>query len=120
MAQLLYAESQIPVQSAPQSQASPFVSLMPLVIIFVIFYFLLIRPQQKKLKIHKQMLDNLKVGAQVITSSGIYATIVGIGDASMEVKIADNVKIKILKSSVSDVIGAQDQQQQQQTPAIVK
>ena len=103
MIQLLYADS-----SSPQSTAAPssIMSLMPLLFIFVIFYFLLIRPQQKKLKDHKKMIENVKIGDMVITSSGFYATIVGIGETTLEAKIADNVKIKILKSSVSEILNS--------------
>lgn len=94
------AYAQAPQQTA--AQPSPFVSIMPLLVIFVIFYFLLIRPQQKKAKAHKKMLDELKTKDMIITSSGIYGVIVGIGDTSLEVKIADNVKIKLQKSAVSE------------------
>ena len=106
MISLLYADG--PMTAATQGSPSPLVSLMPLVVIFVIFYFLLIRPQQKKMKQQKQMLDGLKVGDKVITSSGFYATVVSIGDASVEVKLADNVKVKILKSTVSEILGSQE------------
>jgi preprotein translocase subunit YajC len=103
MISLLHAD---PIAAGAQQAApSPFMSLLPLVVIFGIFYFLMIRPQQKKLKEHKKMLDALQVGDKVITASGFYATIVGIGDASYDIKLSDNVKVKILKSSVSEKIG---------------
>ena len=101
MITLLYADS-----TAGQTQAapSPLISFMPLLVIFVIFYFLLIRPQQKKAKQHKQLLDNLKAGDKVITSSGFFATVVGIGDTTVEIKLNEPSKVKILKSSVSDIL----------------
>lgn len=100
METMLYAENGSPTTSQP----SPLVSLAPLLVIFVIFYFLLIRPQQKKMKTHKKMLDDLKKGDMIITSSGFYGTVVGLGDTSLELKLADNVKVKMLKSSISEVL----------------
>ena len=73
---------------------------IPLILIFVIFYFFLIRPQQKKVKDHKLMVDNLKRGDKVITSGGIVGTIERIVDAEKaEVIISDNVKVEIVKST---------------------
>ena len=73
---------------------------IPLILIFVIFYFFLIRPQQKKVKDHKLMVDNLKRGDKVITSGGIVGTIERIIDAEkVEVLISDNVKVEIVKST---------------------
>lgn len=105
MESLAFADAPISAQSGAPS---PLVSLAPLLVIFAIFYLLLIRPQQKKMKEHKKMIENLKKGDKVITSSGIYATVIGIGETSMEVKLAENVKIKILKSSVTEVLGNQE------------
>tara|TARA_B100000686_G_scaffold331087_1_gene394168 strand:- start:4765 stop:5049 length:285 start_codon:yes stop_codon:yes gene_type:complete len=73
---------------------------IPLILIFVIFYFFLIRPQQKKVKDHKLMVDNLKRGDKVITSGGIVGTIERIIDAEKaEVTISDNVKVEVVKST---------------------
>ena len=73
---------------------------IPLILIFIIFYFFLIRPQQKKVKDHKIMVDNLKRGDKVITSGGILGTIERIVDAEKaEVIIADNVKVEVIKST---------------------
>ena len=73
---------------------------IPLILIFVIFYFFLIRPQQKKVKEHKIMVENLKRGDKVITVGGIIGTIDRIIDAEkVEVEIADNVKVEIIKST---------------------
>ena len=75
-------------------------SLIPLVLIFVIFYFFLIRPQQKKVKEHKLMVENLKRGDKVITSGGIVGTIERIIDNDkVEVLISDNVKVEIIRAS---------------------
>ena len=73
---------------------------IPLILIFVIFYFFLIRPQQKKVKDHKLMVDNLKRGDKVITSGGIIGTVERIIDAEkVEVLISDNVKVEIVKAT---------------------
>mgnify|MGYP001357695311 CR=1 FL=1 len=73
---------------------------IPLILIFVIFYFFLIRPQQKKVKDHKLMVENLKRGDRVITSGGIVGTIERIIDAEkVEVTISDNVKVEIVKAT---------------------
>ena len=73
---------------------------IPLILIFVIFYFFLIRPQQKKVKEHKLMVENLKRGDRVITSGGIVGTIERIIDAEKaEVLISDNVKVEVVKAT---------------------
>ena len=73
---------------------------IPLILIFVIFYFFLIRPQQKKVKDHKIMVDNLKRGDKVITSGGIIGTVERIIDGEKaEVSISDNVKVEIVKAT---------------------
>ena len=73
---------------------------IPLILIFVIFYFFLIRPQQKKVKEHKSMVEGLKRGDKVITSGGIIATVERLIDNDkVEVEIADNVKVEIVKAT---------------------
>ena len=73
---------------------------IPLILIFVIFYFFLIRPQQKKVKEHKLMVENLKRGDKVITSGGIVGTIERVIDNDkVEVSISDSVKVEIIKST---------------------
>ena len=73
---------------------------IPLILIFVIFYFFLIRPQQKKVKEHKAMVENLKRGDKVITSGGITGTVERLIDNDkVEVEIADNVKVEIVKAT---------------------
>lgn len=83
------------------SGAEGLVSFMPLIIIFAIFYFLLIRPQQKKQQHHRDMLGNLKRGDKVITTGGIYGTIDGITDTSIQLKIANQVKVKVSRSAIA-------------------
>ena len=73
---------------------------IPLILIFVIFYFFLIRPQQKKVKEHKIMVDNLKRGDKIVTSSGIIGTVERIIDnEKAEVLIAENVKVEVIKAT---------------------
>ena len=79
---------------------SGFAQLIPLILIFVIFYFFLIRPQQKKVKEHKLMVENLKRGDKVITSGGIIGTVERIIDGDKaEISINDNVKVEVIKST---------------------
>ena len=73
---------------------------IPLILIFVIFYFFLIRPQQKKVKDHKQMVGNLKRGDKVVTSGGIIGTVERVMENDKaEIQISDNVKVEIIKST---------------------
>ena len=73
---------------------------IPLILIFVIFYFFLIRPQQKKVKEHKAMVESLKRGDKVVTSGGITGTVERVIDNdTVEVEIANNVKVEIIKST---------------------
>ena len=73
---------------------------IPLILIFVIFYFFLIRPQQKKVKEHKLMVENLKRGDKVVTSGGIVGTIERVIDNDkVEVAISENVKVEVIKST---------------------
>ena len=81
--------------------ASSLMGLMPIAIIFVIFYFLLIRPQKKQQQEHAKMISALAKNDEVITVGGVYGTIVNIQDDVITLRIDDNIKIKVQKSSVS-------------------
>ena len=83
------------------SYAEGLISFLPLVVIFAIFYFLLIRPQKQKQQQHQQLLTNLKRGDKVITTGGMYGTIESVGENSFQLKIANQVKVKISKSAVA-------------------
>lgn len=78
-----------------------FASFIPLILMFVIFYFLLIRPQQKKTKEHRQMIDNLKTGDRIITSGGLHGRITGISESALTVEIAEKVRVKVNRGSVT-------------------
>ena len=85
-----------------------FTSFLPIILIFVIFYFLLIRPQQKKMKNHRAMLGQVKRGDRVLTGGGIIGTITKVKDESDEVtvEIADGVRVDILRGTITDVLTA--------------
>jgi preprotein translocase subunit YajC len=84
-------------------------SLLPLILIFVVFYFLLIRPQQKKAKDHQLMLESIKKGDKVITAGGIYGVVENVGTNTLVLKVAENVKIKIGKGYIATVRVASDE-----------
>ena len=86
--------------AAPAAGGGQLMSFIPLILIFVVFYFLLIRPQQKKAKEHQAFLGSLKKGDEVVTSGGIYGRITGLTDAVVTVEIADGVRIKVNRSAV--------------------
>ena len=77
----------------------------PLVLIFVVFYFLLIRPQQKKMKAHREMVTQLKRGDRVVTSGGIVGTVTKVvSDTEVQVEIAENVRVRVIRSSITDIV----------------
>lgn len=80
------------------------VGLLPLLLIFVVFYFLMIRPQQKRAKEHRAMVENMRRGDTVVTGGGIVAKVTRVIDENeAQVEIADGVRVKVLKSTVSEV-----------------
>lgn len=86
---------------------SQIMSFLPIILIFVVFYFLLIRPQQKRSKEHRALLDNLKVGEYVITSGGIYGRITGIRDVVITLEISDKVRVKVNRGNIGGVVKAE-------------
>ena len=82
---------------------SQFLSFAPIILIFIIFYFLLIRPQQKQKKEHQNLLSNLKVGDNVLTTGGIYGRITGIKDDKVTVEISDKVRVKVNRGHIAGV-----------------
>jgi len=85
-------------------QSDPFSFLLPMLIIFGAFYFLLIRPQQKKQKAHAALVSELKIGDEIMTAGGILGRITGVSDHYAIVHIADDTEIKIQKASISQVV----------------
>jgi preprotein translocase subunit YajC len=98
--------------SAQQQQPGFMSMIMPLMLMLPIFYFMLIRPQQKKQKQFQLMMTQLKKNDKVVTAGGIHGLIVNVKEQTLTVKIADNVKIEIDKSSVSRVLGEETEGEQ--------
>lgn len=98
---LILAFAQAAQRQTPGPQQNPLIGLMPIALIFIIFYFLLIRPQKKNQQEHARMLENLRKNDEVVTSGGIYGTIVNIQNDVITLRIDDNTRIKIQKSSIS-------------------
>ncbi len=88
---------------SPAAEANPLLSFLPFVLLMVIFYFLLIRPQQKRQKETQKMIDNIKKGDRVVTTGGMIGTVVGIQNDYMVLKLGDNdqSKVEILKSAIT-------------------
>lgn len=78
-----------------------FLNFVPIILMFVIFYFLLIRPQQKKNKEHRQLIDNLKKGDRIITGGGLHGRITAVSDTTLTVEIAEKVRVKINRASIA-------------------
>jgi preprotein translocase subunit YajC len=94
----------MPDANAVSPGAAMFSSLMPIFLIFIVFYFLLIRPQTKKQKEHQKMLDNLKKGDRIITASGMYGSVHEIQGNIVKLRISDNVNVQLLKSAIATVV----------------
>lgn len=96
------------IASAYAQDAAPqgggLMSFLPLIIIFVIFYFLLIRPQMKRAKEHRQLVANLEKGDEIVTNGGLLGRITNVGDTFVTVELADNVSVKIQRHAVSSVM----------------
>lgn len=91
-------------QAAGGGAAGGLLGFVPIILIFVIMYFLMIRPQQKKLKDHRAMVDALRRGDQVVTSGGMIGKVVKVGDAELEVELAPNVKVRVVRNTVAQVL----------------
>ncbi|HUF86553.1 MAG TPA: preprotein translocase subunit YajC [Thermohalobaculum sp.] len=94
-----------PAYAQAGGEPSFIVSLLPLILIFVIFYFLLIRPQQKRAKEHREMVANLRRGDQVVTGGGVMGKVTKVGEGDeIEVEIAKDVKIRVIRSTITAVL----------------
>ena len=95
------------IASAHAQDASPtggLMSFLPLIIIFVIFYFLLIRPQMKRAKEHKKLVSELGNGDEVVTNGGILGRITNVGESFITVEMADNVQIKVQRHAIASIM----------------
>ena len=92
-------------QDAAAAAAQPgFMQFLPLILMFVVIWFLMIRPQMKRAKEHRTMLEALQKGDEVITSGGVAGTITDIGDNFVTVEIADNVRVRVQKGAIGNVL----------------
>lgn len=81
-----------------------FAQFIPLILIFAIMYFLMIRPQQKRLKAHRTMVENVKKGDRVVTQGGILGKVVSVGEDELEVEIATGVRVRVIRSTLAQVV----------------
>ncbi len=86
-------------------QGGSFGAFVPLILMFAIFYFLLIRPQQKKAKQHRELLAALKKGDRVVSSGGLHGVVTGLTDDVVTMEIAPKVRVKVSRGSVSGIVG---------------
>lgn len=84
--------------------ASPLLQMAPFALILVVFYFLLIRPQQKKARETQEMLDSIKTGDEIVTTGGVYGRVVKLADKVLHVEIAPKVQVRLERTSVSRVV----------------
>ncbi len=97
--------------AAPAAGAGGMISqLMPLVLIFAVFYFLLIRPQQKKASKHQQFLTDLKKGDKILTGGGVHGRITGLTDSTVTMEIAEGVRVKVNRGSIMTSVAAAEKQ----------
>ncbi len=99
--------TQATAEAAPMAAGSPLASLLPLVLIFFVFYFVLIKPQQKRMKEHQSVIAGLKKGDDVVTGGGIVGKITKVAaDDTITVEIAKGVEVTVLKATVTGLVGA--------------
>jgi preprotein translocase subunit YajC len=98
----------------PQGGVGMFTALLPFLLVFVIFYLLIVMPQRKRQKKHQTMVEQLKPGDRIITSGGIYGTVMGVQPDRIELKVSANVKIDITKSAVAVILGQGQQKTESQ------
>jgi len=82
---------------------NPLVSFGPFILIFILFYFMLIRPQQKKAKERQEMIDGLKKGDRVITTGGLIGTVTNMGEKIITIQIAEGVRVKVIRANVEEL-----------------
>ncbi len=100
MADLAYA------QSGSGGGPGPLVQFLPLALVFVVFYFLLIRPQQQKAKAHREMINNLKRNDEVVTAGGLYGRVVELNEKVVTLEISQNVRVRVDRPRIEEVVTA--------------
>jgi len=101
-------------QARPQGGVGMFTALLPFLLVFAIFYLLIVMPQRKRQKKHQTMVEQLKPGDRIITSGGIYGTVMGVQPDRIELKVSANVKIDITKTAVAVILGQGQQKSESQ------
>lgn len=91
-------------QAAPAAAPNPIMTFLPLIVLFVVFWFIMLRPQMKRAKEHRELLSKLQRGDEVVTSGGIAGRIEELGDNFVGVEIADGVRIKVQRGAISSVL----------------
>ena len=91
-------------QAGAAAEPNLLVTFLPLIAIFAIFYFLMIRPQQRKMKLHREMVANLRRGDKVVTAGGFIGTVAKVHDDELEVEIAKDVKVRVVRGTISEVV----------------
>ena len=86
------------------AQSDPLLSFLPLILIFVVFYFLLIRPQSKRQKEHRKMLSELEKGNEVVTNGGLYGKITDLGDTFVLLEVAEGVQVKVTRAMIAQML----------------
>jgi len=109
IATLIFAEGE-------QQQGNPLSMFLPMIIIFVLFYFMLIRPQRRQQKEHQLKLSALRSGDEVVAAGGIHGLITNVADRTVTLKIADNVKIKVERQSVLSILKKADEPESEPAP----
>ncbi len=89
---------------APAAAPDPLMSFLPLILIFVVFYFFLIRPQTKRAKEHKKMLEGLAKGDEIVTNGGLLGRITELGDHFVAVEVAANVQVKVQRQAIANLM----------------
>lgn len=106
---------------APEPVQAGWTSMVPMILIFVVFYFLLIRPQEKRRRAQLALVSGVKKGEEVVTSSGIYGTVSKVNDDNtVEIEIANDVNIKVLKSAIADITSRTAQEQDKKETKKIK
>ncbi len=102
------SETGAPTGGAPSpcgSMSSP-TSIIMMVVMFAVFYFLLIRPQQKKAKDHQKMLNAIQKGAEIVTNGGLVGRVTGISDKTLTIEVSEKVRVRVLRSQIGGLYGA--------------
>ncbi|MES2215077.1 MAG: preprotein translocase subunit YajC [Pseudomonadota bacterium] len=104
---------------SPSSLSAGWTNLVPMLLIFAVFYFLLIRPQEKKRKAQEELVGGVKKGEEVLTTSGIYGTVTKINDSdhTIELTVANDLTIKMLKSAIADIVSRRQKGSKQEEAA---